>query len=116
MNVVEVSGTTYRDDEEGLVEVAGQDTALLREVRSLADDVVLAFVDICDERRPLLVAYDGYEVADGDRIGAADAFEPEVAFYLTFHGRTLVGLHGVPASGVLDDKAVAALSVLSFDG
>ena len=89
-----------RDDEQGLVDVGGDDVTLLREVGRLADDVVAAVADGGNESRSLGVLDYLHAVADGHGIGAPDAFQPEVSLYLAVHHPPVIRLDGVPASGV----------------
>ena len=69
------------DYQEGLIDVGGQDVALLGEVDALADDVVTA----------------------GFGVGGADALEAEVALDLTINQLAIVGEDGVPAACILND-------------
>ena len=91
----------YGDDEQGLIDVGGQDMTLLGEVDAFTDDVVAA---VFDAGYPAAFAY-GDTVAHGNRIGRADAAEPEVAFYLIIGSQSIVGEDGVPTAGVLDDES-----------
>ena len=60
----------HGDDEQGEVDVGGENMALLREVRSFADDVVSSFVDFGDESRLLSVDFgDGHAIAYSDGVG-----------------------------------------------
>ena len=77
---------------------------LLRQVRGAADDVVLAVLDFGDEGGAFFVLDNLHEVAHSHRIGAADAFQAEVAFYLAFDALAFVGLDEVPAACIFDDK------------
>ena len=94
-------GAADGDDEQRLIDVGSQDMALLREVDGLADDVVATVVDADN---PALVV-DLYTVADGYGIGAADAFQAEVALHLTVKKLAIVRADGVPASRILNDEA-----------
>jgi hypothetical protein len=86
----------HGDHQKRLVDIGRKDVTLLREVLRLTDDVVLAVVDLGDKRRALIIGDQLHTVAHGNRIGAPDAAQPEVALHLTFYDPPLVGFDGVP--------------------
>lgn len=99
-------GVSHGDDKESLIEIAGDDAALLREVRGTADDIVLTVIDSRDESLSFLVDDDLHAVTYGHGVRGADAFEPELAFHLALHRLPLIGQHRVPESRVLNYQAV----------
>lgn len=96
-------GVVHGDEQQALVQVRGQDMALLGEVGGTADDVILALFDFVDEGCALRIADDLYAVAHGYGVGTADAFQPEVTLHFALHAAPVVGLDQVPAAGILDD-------------
>ena len=93
--------------EQGHVHVGGQNVALFRQVRSLANDVVASLVNFGDKGCRLLAALgglllDGHPIAHGYGVGRAYAAQAEVAFHLTFNGTPVVGAHQVPAACAFD--------------
>ena len=92
--------------QECLVDVCGDDVALLGEVGCLADDVVSPLLDAGDECGALWVEEYLDVVSHCHGVGAAYAFEPEVPLDLA--GYVLPGCcaHDVPASCVLDDESL----------
>ena len=99
-------GVVHRDHQETLVEVRGDDVRLLGEVGGAADDVVLPVVDGGDEGSALVVEHDVHAVAHGDGVGAPDAFQPEVPFYLAVYQPAVVRLDLVPAACVSNNESV----------
>ena len=91
----------HRNDEESLVDVGSDDMALLAEVLRLAYDIVAAVVNGGDECRSLLIAHDIHDVAHSHRIGAAYAFQAEVALYLAVYVETFISTYDVPAACIL---------------
>ena len=91
----------HRNDEESLVDVGSDDMALLAEVLRLAYDIVAAVVNGGDECRSFLIAHYVYDVAHSHRIGAAYAFQAEVALYLAVYVETFISTYGVPAACIL---------------
>lgn len=96
---------SHGDDKESLIEIAGDDAALLREVRGTADDIVLTVIDSRDESLSFLVD-DDLPPSPTAGVRGADAFEPELAFHLALHRLPLIGQHRVPESRVLNYQAV----------
>ena len=87
-----------------LVKVGSQDVRLFREVGCAPYDVVAAVFNLGDESSPFAVEHDLHTVAHRYGVGAAYAFQAEVAFHLTFHAPALVGFHQVPASCIFYDQ------------
>ena len=104
----------HGDDKERLVDIGGNDVALLGEVLRLAHDVVAPVLDGGDECRSLLIERYLDPVAHCHRIGAAYALETEIALNLAFDRLAIVGAHGVPAAGVLDDESLHYTVIISF--
>ena len=84
--------------------------ALLRQVDTLADDVVAAVVDVDNPPSLLfpftlspLLSLDRHAVADSHGVGAPYAFDAEVALYLAVKQLAIVRADGVPAACILDD-------------
>ena len=77
--------------------------ALLREVGSTTDDVVLSLLNLMDKGGAFRIAHDLYTVAHSHRVGAAYSFQPEVTLHFALHGRSVVGLDQIPTAGVLND-------------
>ena len=75
--------------------------ALLAKVLRLAYDVVASVADGGYEGGAFLVAHYLHDVAHSHRVGAAYAFQSEVALNLAVYYLVVVGTHGVPAAGVL---------------
>ena len=76
---------------------------LLGEVRSPADDVILAVFYFGNESGAFGVQNDTHTVSYSNWIGAADSFQAEVAFNLAFDLPSVFGLHHIPASCVFND-------------
>ena len=85
-----------------MVDVGSDDVALLAEVLRLAYDIVAAVVNGCDKRRSLLITHYIHDVAHSYRIGAAYAFQAEIALYLAVYIEAFVCANGVPAACILD--------------
>ena len=86
-------GVRHGEDEHHLVEVAGKDVGLLRQVARTADDVVASRLDAVDEGEPFAIHLVVDHIAHCHGIGGADALEAEVALHLA--GHEAVG-HGMP--------------------
>ena len=95
----------HGDHQHALVQVGRDDVRLLREVGGAPDDVVFPVLDFGDEGCPFPVFDDAYTVAHGHGVGAADAFQAEVAFHLALHVAPVVRADDVPAAGILDYEA-----------
>ena len=104
----------HGDDKERLVDIGGNDVALLGEVLRLAHDVVASVFDGGDECRSLLIERYLDPVAHSHRIGAAYALETEIALNLAFDRLAIVSAHSVPAAGVLDDESLHYTVIISF--
>lgn len=94
---------SHRDDQYGLVDVGGNDVALLTKIGGTPYDIVTALLDIGDEGGALSIGQDGNPVAYGHGIGTPDVGQSEPAFYLRFDGLPIVGEDGVPAARIFDD-------------
>ena len=94
-------GIDHRDHQECLVHVGSYDMALLREVDTLANDVVAA---ILDSHNPSFLV-NLHPVAHSHGIGGADAFQAEVTLYLTVKQLVIVRTNGVPTACILNDKS-----------
>ena len=77
------------DNEKTHIHIGGYDVRLLGEVRGLADDVVLAIIQLCDEPLSRLLNIclhflgdESHLISDCHRIGGADATNAEVALDL----------------------------------
>ena len=104
----------HGDDKEHLVDIGGNDVALLGEVLRLAHNVVAPVLDGGDECRTLLIERYLDPVAHSHRIGAAYTLETEVSLNLAFDRLAIVSAHGVPAAGVLDDESLHYTVIISF--
>ena len=91
------------DYQNGLVNVSRKDMALLGKVRRLAYDIIASILYLADKGRSLLVGNQLHPVTHSHRIGAADALQAEVTFYLALYQLALVGLDGIPTARILDD-------------
>ena len=92
----------HRDHEKCHVHVGCDDVALLRQVWRFAYDVVPAVVYRRDKGRAFRICHYVNPVAHGHRVGAADAFQSEVSFYLAVYQPSVVCLYCVPTACVLD--------------
>ena len=81
---------------------------LFGKVGGTSDNVVFAFLDGGDEGRPLRVNIDHHPIAHGNRVGALDIFQTEIALYLTFDVASIVCTDGIPTARVLNDKSLHA--------
>lgn len=73
--------------------------ALFGQVGSFPDDVVLTVFYFCDESRPLRINGDLHKIAYRHRVGAAYAFQAEVAFDFRINKLAVVradGSHQLP--------------------
>ena len=62
-----------------------------------------------------MVAHDLHTVANGNRIGTPDAFQPEIALYLAVNGISAVSQYSVPTASVLDNQSFGVRSsILCF--
>ena len=77
--------------------------ALFAQVLRLANDIVSALINTRDERRPLSIHGNLHPVAHGNRVGAANAFQAEIALDFAFHRAAVIGFHRVPAARVFND-------------
>ena len=77
--------------------------ALLGKVRRLAYDIIASILYLADKGCSLLVGNQLHPVTHSHRIGAADALQAEVTFYLALYQLALVGLDGIPTARILDD-------------
>ena len=99
-------GIVDGDDEKRLVNVGGQNVALLGEVRRLSDDVVAAVANVGDVRYLVLADFHLHPVAYGNGIGAADALEPEVALdFAVNSGLSVLSKDGVVTASIFNDKS-----------
>jgi hypothetical protein len=74
--------------------------ALLREVNTLTDDIVLAILYL---RNPAFVV-NCNTVTYGHRIRRANSLDAEIALHLTIKELAIVCEDGVPASSILNDE------------
>ena len=96
----------YGDKQKHQVYVRGQDVALLRKVRGLADNIVPAVQNVRYQPHALLVrGLHLHPVAHSHRVGVANATQAKVALHLARKRRAIVRADDVPASGVLYDGA-----------
>ena len=105
------------DDEHSLVDVGCKDATLLGEVRRFADDIVLSVLNVGNPRVPVIVSVPVkyHPIAHGNRIGATNALEAEVAFHLAVNRSTIVGEHCVPVARILYYKSFqVSVSVLAL--
>ena len=91
------------DDEQRLIDVGGNDMALLGEVDALADDVVTAVFDLLDPVRAVLEGLHLHKVTYRHRICATDASDTEIAFYMAFRIQAIVHPNDVTATCRFDD-------------
>ena len=70
--------------------------ALFGQVGSFPDDVVLTVFYFCDESRPLRINGDLHKIAYRHRVGAAYAFQAEVAFDFRINKLAVVRADDVP--------------------
>ena len=67
-------GIIHRYHQECLIDIGGNDMALLGEIRWLTDNIITAFINGSDESRALCVHRNIDMVTHSNGIGAADAF------------------------------------------
>ena len=79
--------------------------ALLAQVGRLSNDVIAPVFYGGDKGSPFLIGDKLHVVAYGHRVGTAYSFQSEIALYLAFDKLAIIGLDGVPASCVFDDKS-----------
>ena len=87
--------------EETEVEIGGKDVRLLREVRRLAHNVVLALKDFQDVCRAVVAHVEPDVVANGNGVGAPDALEPEIALYPAIHDSAVCGAYAIDTARTL---------------
>ena len=97
------------DQKKSLVKVGCYDVALFGKVGRFADDIVLAVFYLVYQGRALLVEGDMHPVTHSHRVGAADAFQSEVALDFALNNWSLVGFDEVPAPCIFDDKSSQGL-------
>ena len=78
------------------------DMTLLREVDTLANDVVAT---VLNTDYPTFIIH-FYPIAHGNRISGADTLQTEVTLYLTIKQLAIVRLNGVPTACILNDKSL----------
>ena len=85
----------------GLVYIGSQYMALLAQVDTLANDIILAILDFC---YPVALAH-RHTVTHSHRIGAAYTLQAKVTLYLTINQLAIVCQDGVPAACILNNKS-----------
>ena len=105
-------GVVDGDQQEGLVDVGGDNVALFGEVLGATHYIILSVFDFRNECAPRQAqpldrlrdreAY-GDTITDGDGVGGADAFEAEGAFDFTINQLAIVRQDGVPAASIFND-------------
>ena len=86
-------------DKSAKIYVAGHNG--LGEVRSPADDVVLAVFYLTDECSTFCILQNSDPVAYGNGVGTADSLQTEISFNFAFNLFSAVCFYNIPASGVL---------------
>ena len=93
----------HSDNKECLVHVGSKNMALFAKVLRLPDNVIATVFYMGYECCLSLIKGNFHPVSHGNRIGAADTFQAEIALNLAFDNLTVVTFDGIPAAGVLDD-------------
>jgi hypothetical protein len=75
---------------------------LFRQVGCPANDVILSFFYLADKGSAFVVDNNFHPIAHGYRIGASNAFEPEITFDFAFYNPVVGCLYLIPASGISD--------------
>ena len=107
-------GVVDGDNEQCLIDIGGDDMALLREINTLANNVIASVTDVGDEGCALLVGDNRHTITDGDRVSATDTFQAKVALHLTIKKLAIVREDGVPASCIFNDEAVHYTVMISL--
>ena len=100
------------NNQKSLIYIGSKDMTLFGEVRRLTDNIITAFINGCDECRTFLISYNLDMVTHSNGIGAADAFQSKIAFYLTLDSLSVICSDGVPTTCVFDDKTLQNYTVM----
>ena len=87
--------------QESLVHISRNDMTLLRQVDTLADNIVTTILDV---HNPSFLIH-LYPVAHSHRIGRTDTLQAEVTLHLTIKQLAIVRSNGVPTACIFNDES-----------